>query len=287
MNSSDLKYLHHIDGFHSKVGYSYLYNTDFLNVLYKINAESVGLILADLPYGVTQARFDSVIKMEREYVGEPVLKGTSYEYDVRPGLWDWYNLVLKKDGLVILTAKQPFASYLIMSAPEYGFKLQQEWIWEKTQATGHLNSKRLPMQAHENVLVFQKKKTQGHTYNPQMTEGHERKVSSAAHKNNTTNNQSEVYGKSDNFSDYDSTTRFPRSVLKFASDKQKSALHPTQKPVSFVGYLLSTYSNIGDLVLDNVAGSLTTTEACNNLGRYCIAIEKDETYFQKGLTRFK
>lgn len=131
------------------------------------------------------------------------------------------------------------------------------------------------MKAHENILVFYKKRP---TYNFIKTSGHKRKVSTAFHKKNTVNNQTEIYGKFDNFSDYDSTERFPRSVLKFPSDKQKESLHPTQKPVALLEYLINTYTNKGDTVLDNCAGSGSTGVACFNTYRKYILIEKDEEY---------
>lgn len=272
-----------------------------------IDHGSVDMIFADLPYNITQARFDGCIPMEdyievnvgRKKVNMNKREWFMYYHEVnkyivedhwekvhKKGLWSKYDRLLEDNGVVVLTAAQPFTSYLVTTARECGFKLQAEWIWEKTQATGHLNAKRLPMKAHESVLIFVKQRSKGHTYNPQKTEGHTRKVSSAAHKRATRSNQTELYGKSDNFTDYDSTTRYPRTVLRFKSDKQTLSLHPTQKPLSLVEYFIRTYSNPNDLILDNVAGSLTTAEAALNTGRNCIAIESDEEYFKKGLTRF-
>lgn len=290
------------------------YEETFARPIYQggIDPGAVDMIFADLPYNITQARFETVIPME-DYievnVGRKKVNMTKKEWllyylenygdvgkDVfedhwkivhRKGLWSQYDKLLKTNGVAVFTAAQPFTSHLVTSAKECGFKLQVEWIWEKTQATGHLNVMRLPMKAHESVLVFVKEGSKGHTYHPQMTEGHVRKVSSAAHKMATENNQTELYGKSNNFTDYDSTTRYPRTVLKFKSDKQTSALHPTQKPLALVEYLIKTYSNPSDLILDNVAGSLTTAEAALNTGRNCIAIESDTEYYAKGLTRFK
>jgi site-specific DNA-methyltransferase (adenine-specific) len=132
------------------------------------------------------------------------------------------------------------------------------------------------MKAHETILVFYKKLP---TYNPQKTFGHARKVSSA--KSKLTGKESELYNKHTKFTDYDSTERFPRSVLKFASDKQKEAIHSTQKPVALLEYLIKTYSNEGDLVLDNVAGSGSTGIAAFNMKRDCILIEKDSEIFSK------
>jgi len=130
------------------------------------------------------------------------------------------------------------------------------------------------MKAHENILVFYHKQP---TFNPIKTQGHPRKVSTAHHKRNTSTGQ--IYSKCDNFSDYDSTERYPRSVQVFASDKQKLNLHSTQKPLALCEYLIKTYTNEGDIVLDNVAGSGTTLLASKNLNRNFIGIEKDEKFY--------
>lgn len=158
--------------------------------------------------------------------------------------------------------------------------MRYEWIWEKTQATGHLNAKKAPMKSHENILVYYYKSP---TYNPQMTHNHVRKISTAHHKRNTSTG--DIYAKCDNFSDYDSTDRYPRSVQVFASDKQKLNLHSTQKPVTLFEYLIKTYTNEGDIVLDNVAGSFTTAVSCDNTNRHWICIEKEIEFCKIGMDR--
>ncbi len=140
----------------------------------------------------------------------------------------------------------------------------------------------MPMKAHENLLVFYKKLP---TYNPQKTTGHERKVSMAEHKINC--NESEVYNKGQKLTSYDSTERYPRSVQIFASDKQLSNLHPTQKPLALIEYMVSTYTNKGDLILDNTMGSGTTCVACVNLNRNFIGMELDEDYFNIAKNRIQ
>ncbi|MHC5215647.1 DNA-methyltransferase [Enterococcus sp. LJL128] len=214
------------------------------------------MILTDLPYGTTQNKWDSIIPLEP--------------------LWEQYERIIKDNGAIVLTGCQPFTSQLIMSNPKL---FRYEWIWEKTTATGHLNAKRMPLRVHENILVFYKKLPQ---YIPQMTQGHTRKVSSAEHKRNSK--------KSTNYNDYqltsyDSTERYPRSVLKFGTDKQKSKLHPTQKPVSLFEYLIKTYTIQGDTVLDNCSGSGTTAVACLNTNRKYICFEKEKEYYQKSIER--
>ena len=234
-----------------------VYHGDCLEIMKFIPDESINLILADLPYGTTKAAFDSTIDLEK--------------------LWEQYNRIIKKDGAILLFAQTPFDKVLGASNIKM---LKYEWIWEKTQATGFLNAKKMPMKAHENILVFYKNAP---TYNPQKTTGHKRKVSKAEHKVNC--KESEVYNKNTKLTSYDSTERYPRSVLKFSSDKQKSKLHPTQKPLALIEYFIKTYSNEGDMVLDNVAGSFTTAVGCQNLNRRCIAIELEEKYFEIGLNR--
>lgn len=148
-------------------------------------------------------------------------------------------------------------------------------IWEKTQATGHLNAKKMPMKAHENILVFYKNPP---TYNPQKTTGHTRKISRADQRKTAEN--CELYGNQKERS-YDSTERYPRSVVKFSSDKQISKFaNSTQKPLKLIEYGIQTYSNPGDIVLDSACGTGTTGEACQNTGRDFILIEKDPKMFE-------
>ncbi len=180
--------------------------------------------------------------------------------------------VTRSDTPILLFGAEPFSSKLRCSnIDEYRY----DWIWEKTQATGHLDAKKRPMRAYENICVFYAKQP---TYNPIKTKGHKRKVSTAHHKRNT--NTGDIYGKCDNFADYDSTERYPRNVLKFSTDKQKYNLHPTQKPVALLEYLIKTYTNEGDTVLDFTMGSGSTAIACMNTNRKFIGIELDDKYFE-------
>lgn len=228
-----------------------IYLGDCLEVMPKLQAKSIDMIFCDLPYGTTRCKWDSVIDL--------------------PKLWEEYERVIKDNGVILLFAQTPFDKVLGASNLKL---LKYEWIWEKTSATGHLNAKKMPMKAHENLLVFYKNPP---TYNPQKTSGHKRKVSKAEHKINC--KESEVYNKGQKLTTYDSTERYPRSVQVFSSDKQKSKLHPTQKPVALLEYLIRTYTNEGDLVLDNCAGSGSVGVACQNTNRNFILIEKDDNYF--------
>ena len=227
-----------------------IYNEDCLEGMKRIPDKSVDMILADLPYGTTRNKWDSIIPLD--------------------SLWEQYNRVIKDNGTIVLTAQTPFDKVLGASNLKM---LRYEWIWEKTAATGFLNAKKMPMKAHENILVFYKKLP---TYNPQKTTGHTRKVSSAEHKigSKVTSN----YGEH-GLTGYDSTERYPRSVQVFPTDKQKTAVHPTQKPVALFEYLVKTYTDKGETVLDNCMGSGTTAVACINTDRNYIGFEMDTNYF--------
>lgn len=225
-----------------------------LELMHSIPDKSIDMIKSDMPFGTTKCKWDTVVDLCI--------------------LWKHYERIIKDNGAILLNAQTPFDKVLGASNLKL---LRYEWIWEKTSATGHYNAKKMPMKAHENILVFYKNLP---TYNPQITNGHERKT---AHKRITLN--SEVYNSNTASTDYDSTDRYPRSVLKFASDKQKMCLHPTQKPLALEEYLIKTYTNEGDLVLDSFAGSGTTGEACDNLNRRCILIENDKDNYETILKR--
>jgi site-specific DNA-methyltransferase (adenine-specific) len=193
-------------------------------------------------------------------------------------LWEQYKRITKENAAIILFGNGMFTAELMMSNHEMW---KYNLIWEKTQPTGHLNAHRMPLRNHEDICIFYQKQP---TYNPQKTTGHQRKVSTAEHKRNcklTTD-----YGEH-GFTTYDSTERYPKSVWKFAKDSQKSALHPTQKPVALIEELIKTYSNEGDVILDSCMGSGTTGVAALNLGRKFIGIELDKTYFDIAKKRIR
>src|SRR5690606_19594927 len=195
------------------------YFGDCLEVMKLIDDATIDLIICDLPYGVTKNKWDSVIDLKM--------------------LWGEYERVIKTNGAIVLYGQDKFSARLKLSNEKLH---RYNLIWEKTTPTGHLNAKKMPLRSHEDILVFYKKLP---TYNPQKTTGHKRKVSTAQHKRGskrTTN-----YGEH-GLTTYDSTERYPKSVLKFATDKQKVALHPTQKPLALMEYLIATYSNEGEIV---------------------------------------
>ncbi len=220
---------------------------DCLERMKEIETGTVDMILCDLPYGTTCCSWDAVIPFEP--------------------LWEQYERVIKENGAIVLFAAQPFTAVLAASNLDM---FRYEWIYEKPNATGFFNAHFQPLRAHENILVFYKAKP---TFNPIKTFGHERKTAKRKDIG------SEHYGKQVNIKAYDSTERYPRSVQLFSSDKQKSNFHPTQKPVALCEYLIRTYTNEGETVLDTTMGSGTTGVACVNTGRSFIGIEQEKKYF--------
>ena len=221
---------------------------DCLERMKEIPSGSVDMVLADPPYGTTKCKWDSIIPLEP--------------------MWEQLKRVIKPNGAIVMTASQPFTTTLISSNIKM-FKYC--WVWEKPSAKGHLNAKKRPMVAHEDVVVFYNSQPK---YNPQKTYNHIRKY---ATKDKSLN--SDVYNSNTKTVSYDSTERYPRSVQKIQQDTQKSSAHPTQKPVALMGYLIKTYTNEGETVLDFTCGSGTTGVAAKNLNRSFIGIELDETYF--------
>lgn len=217
---------------------------DCLEVMAELPPAAVDMILADLPYGTTQNKWDSVLPLDE--------------------LWRHYWRIVKPNGAVVLTAQAPFDKALGASCLRH---LKYEWIWSKTRATGHLNAKKQPLKNHENVLVFYRGQP---TYNPQ---GLVRKLVPTIRKGG---NNGANYGKSDKDA-LQEFENYPQSIITIPSEG--STVHPTQKPVALMEYLIRTYTNEGDTVLDNTMGSGTTGVACVNTGRNFIGIERDPAYF--------
>ena len=229
---------------------------DCLDLLKAVPENTYDLICADMPYGTTQCKWDTTINLEL--------------------LWVELARVVKDNAAIVLFAQTPFDKVLGCSNLPM---LRYEWIWEKPAATGHLNAKKMPMKAHENILVFYKKLP---TYNPQKTSGHVRKTSKTGKTYD-----SDCYGNESAKPHYDSTDRYPRSVKVFASDKQKSKLHPTQKPLKLLEYIVKTYSNEGDRVLDFCMGSGTAGVAAKNLQREFTGFELDSGYYNIAQSRIR
>jgi len=227
-----------------------VYNMDCLEGMKMIPDGSVDMILCDLPYGTTQCKWDTIIPFEP--------------------LWEQYERIIKANGAILLFSSQPFTSALVMSNTKL---FKYEWIWQKTHPKGHLNAKKMPMRAHENILVFYKKPP---VYNPQKTQGHYRKIAKTNYIKESDGNS--CYGREVRNTSYDSTERYPLDVQIFSNGNQNDKVHPTQKPVALCEYLIKTYTNEGELVLDNCGGSGTTAVACINTGRNYIIFETEKHY---------
>lgn len=210
---------------------------------------------------------------------QPIEEGLNWFHrNKKNGLWKQYERIIKDNGAIVLFANGMFTSDLMQSNRKLW---RYNLIWQKTQPTGFYNAKKMPLRSHEDICVFYKKLP---TYNPQKTTGHVRKVSKAEHK--VSCKQSLNYGVG-GWTTYDSTERYPKSIWTFAKDIQKSALHPTQKPVALVEEIIKTYSNVGDTVLDSCGGSMSTAIAAINTKRNYICFEKDREIFNVGNQRVK
>ena len=241
-----------------------IYNEDCLIGMKKIPDESVDCIICDLPYGTTQNQWDIVIPLD--------------------DLWLQYKRVIKKNGAIVLFSQMPFTAILACSNLEM---LKYEIIWQKESPTGFLNSKFAPMKIHENILVFSKSsagvvkdKSKAMVYNPQMVKGCKPYVCKRG-------NQSKNYGKlnSKSWITVSNGDRFPTDLVYFGRDKEK--IHPTQKPVDLIRYLVRTYTNVGGCVLDNCIGSGTTAIACIREKRNFIGFELNKEYYDKACKRIQ
>lgn len=235
-----------------------LMNGDCLELMNDIADASVDLLLVDLPYGTTQCKWDQIIPLDE--------------------LWPIYNRIVKKNGAMIFTSTQPFTSVLIGSNIK---NFKYTWVWEKSKATGYLNAKKMPMRAHEDICIFYRKPP---VYNPQMTQGD-------PYNKGKAHRPTDVYGKQvSTLVKNDTGLRYPRTVQYFKtaeSESKQKLFHPTQKPVALMEYLIKTYSNEGEVVLDNTMGSGTTGIAAINTNRKFIGIEKDPEYFQLAENRIQ
>ena len=224
-----------------------IYNEDCLEGMKQIPDKSVDMILCDLPYGTTACKWDTIIPFEP--------------------LWEQYTRIIKDNGAIVLTAAQPFTSALVMSNPKM---FKYSWIWDKVKPSGFQVAKYRPMMRQEDVLVFGKGRI---NYNPIMTLREKVKTSrvySSSDSNPLKNND----GKNRTY-----THKYPQSILTFSNAVQKGKIHPTQKPLELFQYLINTYTNEGDIILDNCMGSGTTAIATMNTNRNFIGFELDETYY--------
>ena len=223
---------------------------DCLEKMKDIPDKSIDMILCDLPYGTTACKWDTVIPFDK--------------------LWVEYERIIKNNGAIVLTARQPFTSKLISS----NLKLfRQTWVWDKVIGVNFMNAKKMHTQGFEDICVFYKSLP---IYNPQMETGKPYKDS----RNIEHRTQTEALGSRANYIPQDNKgERYPRGIIRFSA-RNNSPLHPTQKPVDLLEYLIKTYTNDDMVVLDNCMGSGSTGVACKNLNRNFIGIELDSDYFK-------
>lgn len=218
-----------------------------LNEMKNIKEKSIDCILTDLPYGITKNEWDIEIDLKL--------------------LWENFNNILKPNGIIILTAVQPFTSKLVISNQKM---FKYEIIWEKTIGSGQLNIKHQPLRVHESILIFYNKRG---TYNEQLTEGKPYSINRTKVKGSGYNKQTSTNKQNDGY-------RHAKSVIKISNPRIKEG-HPTQKPIELLEYLVKTYTNENDTVLDCCMGSGSTGVACINLNRNFIGIELNNEYFEK------
>ena len=235
-----------------------IYNEECLEGMKKIPDGSVDMILCDLPYGTTACKWDTIIPFKP--------------------LWEQYERVIKDNGAIVLTASQPFTSALIMSNINM---YRYNWVYEKNKSSNFMLAKKQPLKNFEDVCVFYKKQP---TYIPQMEWVG---VKDKRKKINQKKRYSELHGSEITAYSHskDNGWRYPKAVKLFNNADTRNVVHPTQKPVPLFEYLIKTYTNEGETVLDNCAGSFTTAVACDNTNRNWICMEKEEEYCNIGLTR--
>ena len=222
---------------------------DCLEVMPLLPDKSIDMILCDLPYGTTACKWDVIIPFEP--------------------LWEQYERVIKDNGAIVLFGSEPFSSVLRVSNIK---NYRYDWKWDKVKPSTGLHAKIMPLKDYEDIMVFYKKKA---IYNPQMKEANIR-----IDKPRIANNGEAFGGKEILRQHKNNGLSYPRAILRFSNANQNNRLHPTQKPVDLCEYLIKTYTNEGELVLDNCIGSGTTAIAALNTGRFFIGIEKEEKYVE-------
>ena len=239
-----------------------LYQGDCLEVMKIIPSKSIDMILCDLPYEVTRNKWDIIIPFKP--------------------LWGQYNRVIKDNGAIVLFGQGMFTAKLMLSQEKIW---RYNLIWEKDRPSGFLNAKRMPLRSHEDILVFYKKTP---TYNPQFWDGNPLHGMGTKYKEGKLANNN--YGEFKSYKNPSAeregdTKKYPRSVIKFK--RPHPPIFPTQKPVDLCEWLIKTYTNEGELVLDNCMGSGSTGVACLNTNRRFIGIESDKKYFDIANRRLK
>jgi DNA modification methylase len=239
---------------------------DCLEEMSRIEDGSIDMILADLPYGTTACKWDVVIPFEP--------------------LWKQYKRVIKRSGAIVLTASQPFSSLLVASNLDW---FKYEWVWDKQSKANFMQANYQPLKTHENILVFSAspctfvKGGIPMQYNPQKVQGYLRKSARTVYPNSWRDRTKSSYP----VQNIESDKRFPVSILPISNAVHLGKTHPTQKPVTLLSYLINTYTNPGELVLDNTCGSGSTLEAAMRTERRSIGIEKDLNYYQIAIQRLE
>lgn len=231
---------------------------DCLELMKDIPKQSIDMILCDLPYGITKNEWDKPLSFDR--------------------LWEQYNRIIKDNGAIVLFSQMPFTAQLVSSNLKM---FRYEWIWHKSKSTGFMNAKKMPLKSHENICVFYKKLP---TYNPQgivtglsIKTGRSRKGNSRNYGKTGCGNQNYIQ----------TTSNYPKDIISFSNPSNKGHKHANQKPVELCEYLIKTYTNEGDIILDNCMGSGSTGVACMNIGRKFIGIELDEDYYNVAKKRIE
>ncbi|MEG2133058.1 DNA-methyltransferase [Pseudomonas sp.] len=232
-----------------------LMHGDCLDLMKDIPDDSIDLVLCDLPYGITACKWDAVIPFDQ--------------------LWEQYHRIAKPNAAIVLTASQPFSSMLVASNVK---NFLHSWIWDKRFAANFAQAKRQPLRIHEEVLVFGSMRTV--SYRPQMTQ-REAPIKLGGNSRKGSFYRQDKGLERDDYAGKVYTEKYPESIIKFnCREDRERGLHPTQKPVSLMEYLIRTYTNEGDVVLDNCMGSGTTGVACIRTDRGFIGMELDENYFE-------
>ena len=252
MNWPDDYLIPGIEPFHQEEAGT-IYYGDCLEIMPLIPDKSIDMILCDMPYGTTACSWDTIIPFEP--------------------LWEQYKRIIKNNAAIVLTASQPFTSALVMSNIKW---FKYEWIWNKKLAGNGILAKKQPLKIHENILVF----SNGSKYYPQKTKGKFRKKMGLK--------ESEITGGNSFAKITENNEYYPVSIQEVSIAGQRTGrLHPTQKPIALFQYLIKTYTNEGDLVLDNCLGSGTTAVAAKELGRKFIGIEISEEYCAIAVKRLR
>jgi len=232
------------------------YNEDCFDAMKEIPNGVIDMVLCDLPYGTTYAKWDSLLPLDK--------------------LWDEYFRICKNNAAIVLTASQPFTSQLVMSKPEW---FRHEWIWNKINPTNFANANRGPLKQHESILVFSKEQV---NYYPQKIQGK---------PNHSRGNRGKDYTSElnninpDKSIDDKSGLKFPKSIIDRPKHSSEHKIHPTQKPIDLFEYFIKTYTSENEIILDNTAGSGTTAIAAINTNRKWVCIEKDKEYYDKAMER--